>query len=111
MALDRGRRRRSGRQLALITGGRSGAAVAHRIGTLAGFDEVLAHHRRGVERPCDNGRKSQSCERCPRGREVGFHTLGERNEYVYICCGPATFRVVNMNPRASLAPVLKTTRA
>jgi hypothetical protein len=38
-------------------------------------------------------------------RNVGFHTLGEPNEYVYICSGPATFRVVNMNPRAAMVPV------
>ena len=32
---------------------------------------------------------------------MGFHTLGEPDEYVYICHGPATFRVVNMSPRTA----------
>jgi len=47
----------------------------------------------------------------PTREKVGIHTLGEPHEYVYICCGPATFRVVNMNPAPLEAPVLTTTRA
>jgi hypothetical protein len=45
------------------------------------------------------------------GLKLGFHTLGGVGEYVYICCGPATFRVVNMNLHAMLATVLTTRRA
>src|SRR5207248_2025125 len=62
-------------------------------------------------RPCGDGVKSQSFARRPRGGKVGIHTLGDPGDCVYICCGPAKFRVVHLNPRTWLAPVLTTTRA
>jgi len=58
---------------------------------------------RSAQAPRRGGHRaaSQSCAPCPAGRKVGIHTLGAPGEYVYICCGPATFRVVNTNPRAA----------